>query len=151
LFADSLYLTMNRLRWIFGIPLALSIAIGILILNAEFTSAISHNELYRRSYLYYHAFVNMICFFLFVFLSSLFIPSKRKYAALIAVIISTALAGIGLYDTFTQRYSEITLTILINYAGLFAGILTGIYISYTIFKNKGWDAVKKVDNIGEMY
>jgi hypothetical protein len=144
---------MNIFRWVIGIPLALLIIIGIAMLNAHFQAGFYSNQLFRHFYLYYQALINMICFFLFVFLSSLFVPSKRKYAALIAALISILLASAGLYVSFTNRdiYGEIDMRFFLNFAGIFVGILTGIYVSYSVFKNKGWDAVEKPDNNTEVY
>ena len=144
---------MNTFRWIIGIPLALAVAIGVLILTTYFEPIFSQTIIYKSVYVYYHGFINMLCFFLFIFLSVWIVPSKRKYAALTTSLISMILTGLGLYAIISNRfmYGDFSMNILLSYAGIFAGILTGICIGYLVFKNKGWDTEKKTDNSVETY
>lgn len=150
---NILYLDMNRLRWIFGIPLAFTLIIGLIMLNSDFEETIINNRFYIRTYLYYHAFMNMLCLALLVFLSALFIPFNRKYAALIAVSISFLLQATGFYLVLTDRatYGDITVRLLLNYAGAFTGLLVGFYISYEVFKNRNWSKPKVIKEDKEVY
>jgi hypothetical protein len=144
---------MNRLRWIFGIPLAFAITIGLIVLNSNFEEVIGSNTFYMHIYLYYHAFMNMLCLAMLVFLSALFIPFNRKYAAVIALSISFVLEGTGFYFALTDRgtYGDITFRLLLNYAGAFAGLLAGFYISYEVFKNRSWSKPKTMEEDKAVY
>jgi hypothetical protein len=72
---------------------------------------------------------------------------------LITTLTSIALAGMGLYASFTDSYTygEVTPRLLINTAGVIAGLLVGIYVSYEVFKNKGWNATKNSNTNIEVY
>jgi predicted outer membrane lipoprotein len=81
------FYSMKILRWIFGIPLAFAIVIGILwygTANIDDGLRRLHN-----SYLYLaiHAFEIIFSFALLVFLACLFAPGPKKYAALATVIV----------------------------------------------------------------
>jgi len=117
------------------------------MLNSDFEKTIINNRFYIRTYLYYHAFMNMLCLALLVFLSALFIPFNKKYAALIAVSVSFLLQVAGFYFVLTDRatYGDITVRLLLNYAGAFTGLLVGFYISYEVFKTRNWSTPKKTE------
>jgi glucan phosphoethanolaminetransferase (alkaline phosphatase superfamily) len=136
---------MNLLRLILGIPLAFSISSGMVMLFANINVANNyavHNAIFNLTY---HAIIAIICFFAFVFLSCLLIPSNKKYAALIAVVISIILNGISLYAHFNGSYNHGETTyILLNHSARIIGLLLGIDASYELFKNKGWNSLEKL-------
>ena len=144
---------MNLLRWIVGIPLAFAISIGLIMLNSDY--GLGNNYLNKNVFVYllYYLSVNILCFFLAVFLSCIFIPYNKRYAALIAVVISLSFIVIGLYFKLTDSltYGQITMQVLINQAGIVFGLLAGTYVSYEVFKNKGWRTPKNIDPQKEVY
>jgi len=143
---------VNILRCILGIPIAFSILVGLAFLSSNFERTIVNNPFYRHVGLYYHAFVNLLCF-IYIFLSTLFIPSNRKYAAVIATCIGFAFVLTDMCYTFIERrvYGDITFRLLVSYAGIFAGISTGFYVSYEFFKTRNWSAPKKIKEDIEVY
>jgi len=135
--------TMKVLRWIFGIPLAFAITVGVLMLIAWQGNL----ELYFHNFYVYMAITEFEIAFTFalpVFLSSLFAPSPKKYAALIGVVIVTAFILLVLFYTFITSPEEFlrsfTVTTIANYVGFFAGGSIGFGLSYAVFKNKGWNS-----------
>jgi len=123
------------------------------MLNSYIEPVLNNQAFFTRIYIYYHAVANIICCFLFVFLSSLFVPIGRKYAMLVAVLMVFSLAVCGLYFNFTdsKTYGEITLRLLLNYLGMFVGLLIGVYVSYEVFKNKGWSPRKNIEENKEVF
>src|SRR5580698_2199095 len=93
--------TMKVLRWIFGIPLAFAITGGVLMLIAWQGNL----ELYFHNYYVYMAITEFEIAFTFalpVFLSTLFVPSPKKYAALTGEVIITVFIAFVLYYTFIE-------------------------------------------------
>jgi hypothetical protein len=86
-----------------------------------------------------------IALFLFIFLSTLIVPSNRKFAALIASSISMtwAIFSLGLFLKANTSYYAVNLRFSITYAGIITGILSGFYVSYEFFKNRNWSTPKK--------
>jgi len=133
--------TIRVLRWIFGIPLAFAITVGELMLIARQGSL----ELYFHNYYMYMAVTEFEIAFSFalpVFLSSLFAPSPKKYAALISLVIVTAFIVVVLYNIFISSPQDFINSFTVNniaaYIGVFAGGSIGFGLSYAVFKNKGW-------------
>jgi hypothetical protein len=134
--------TMRVLRWIFGIPLAFAITGGVLMLIAWQGNL----EVYFHNYYVYMAITEFEIAFTFalpVFLSSLFAPSPKKYAALIGVVILTAFIAFVLYYTFISSPEEFLNSFTVSnigaYVGFFAGGSIGFGVSFAVFKNKGWN------------
>jgi len=144
---------MKRLRWIFGIPLAFIIIVGMLVLGTSLEVYFYGSWLYSGFEKYYHAFVMLINCALFVFLSSLFVPTKRKYAAIIAIVIISCLAGTSLILNiiYNKIYSIFTIRIILNYGAIFSGLLVGICMSYLVFKNRAWSKAKSIEDDKEVY
>ncbi len=146
--------TMKVLRWIFGIPLAFAITVGELMLISRQGSL----ELYFHNYYMYMAVTEFEIAFSFalpIFLSSLFAPSPKKYAALIGVVIVTAFIVVVLYYIFISSpqdfFNSFTVNNIAAYIGFFAGGSIGFGISYAVFKNKGWNRESVVPEIQEEY
>lgn len=104
-------------------------------------------------YCIYHLFIMIICFSIFAFLSCYFVPAPKKYAGLIAVLISFLFIVFALYLDFTDKYFQgyIDIKFFMNYIGMMSGLSLGFYISYEKFKNKGWSASKPLAKDNEVY
>jgi hypothetical protein len=144
---------MNRLRWIFGIPVAFAIIFCILLLNAYVEPSFYENQLFLSISQYYHPFSNLVCCSMLVFLSCLFVPTKRKYAAIVAVLIISCLIGASFIFTvlYNKIYRLASINLLLNYAGIFAGLLVGMCVSYQVFKNRGWSKANILEEDKEDY
>jgi len=143
--------TMNVLRWIFGIPLAVVISLGLLTL---FTYSVDKYLGVSRYVLYIivHAAGIVFSFTLLVFLSCLFIPAAKKYAALFSIIIMAILIGIAFFVALTNKLiGDFTIISAISFLGSFTGLLIGSFLSYIIFKNKGWNRDLTAPEIQEDY
>lgn len=145
---------MRVLRWIFGIPLAFAITVGELMLIAWQGSL----ELYFHNYYMYMAVTEFEIAFTFalpVFLSSLFAPSPKKYAALVGVVIVTAFIIVVLYYIFITSPQDFINSFTVNniaaYIGVFAGGSIGFGLSYAVFKNKGWNRELTTPEMPEDY
>jgi len=137
--------TMNVLRWIFGIPLAFLIAIGFLYVLVTFDTQ-------PRGYGFSFSFVFSVLAVIFifgvpVFLSCLFAPSPKKYAALISVSLITVLT-IALFIyllIINPPFHSVRQAIVVvgRHMIFIAGSSAGFAASYAVFKNKGWERKPK--------
>src|ERR1700691_2645418 len=83
---------MNIVRWIFGIPVAFCITIGVFsIIDWEIDIRHYSHNLYL--YALVHSIEIVIVFSSSVVLSCLFVPRPKKYAALAAVVSVIVLMG----------------------------------------------------------
>jgi len=138
---------MKIIRWIFGIPLAFVLSAGIVLAGAYGMNDDILSNSYKAFEFIDHLLITMLVGFLFVLGSCFFVPSNRKYAAFIAIIVSILVLLYGLYLSFTDKSNDyrLTTTTIIDDGGLLIGLLTGFFVSYRIFKNKGWRPSKKWD------
>jgi hypothetical protein len=146
---------MNTFKWTIGFLFASLITAGIISMIAyldPIEGFVNRNLIY---YGVYHLFFQMTTFSLFTFLSCYFVPQEKKYAGLLAILITLLCLAIGLYIGFTDKKDfhndVINIRFLINYTGVISGLLIGFYCSYELFKNKNWTTIKTQNNNIETY
>jgi hypothetical protein len=134
---------MNLIRWILGFPLATVISLGTLVLSITYGN-IGALHIYAFAFIYRIAII-MFSFAIWVFLTCLFIPSYKKYAGFLPAILSLALAGLSIYVSFTDKYSggRIPEQLLITLSFMVVGLCIGYFVSYQLFKDKGWGRLTK--------
>jgi hypothetical protein len=137
--------TMKVLRWIFGIPLAFAVAFGLLyVLVTVDTDPPGYGFSFSFAF---RVFEIIIIFSVPVFLSCLFTPSPKKYAALISVsLITLAIVALFIYLFIANppnHSAEQAVSVLGKYMILIAGPSIGFAVSYNVFKNKGWEKKSK--------
>jgi hypothetical protein len=143
--------TMNVLRWIFGIPLAFVLGFGLLYVVVTVDT---RPPGYSLSFSFAFRVLELIIILgVPVFLSCLFTPSPKKYAGLISVSIITLFTVAILVYVFIVNppfYSVIrTVSVVSGYMMFIAGSSIGFAVSYTVFKNKGWERKPKNSDAGE--
>jgi len=143
--------TMNVLRWIFGIPLAVVISLGLMTLviySVDEHLRVSNYDLYT----FVHAAEIIFSFTLLVFLSCLFAPAPKKYAALFSITIMVILIGIAFYVALTNKsMGDFTMISAASFLSSFTGLFIGLFLSYFTFKNKGWNRELTTPEMPEDY
>ena len=129
---------MKLLRWIFGIPLAFGIVLGLIYIVIDSNSIAHFFGQHIKLDLAYHFVLACVLFFLLLFLSSLFVPAPKKYGAIITAVICYLIVLGLLYYLFFVATDGITIIFIASSSGLFSGILVGFLVSYWVFKNRGW-------------
>jgi hypothetical protein len=132
------------LRWIFGFPLAAAISLGILFLAIQYgLRGFYSSQLFIALYIYRLAII-FFCFALWIFLTCLFIPSNKKLAGLMPMAASTLFLIIVLYMSI-KNISDLHFNqnSIIGFSSFYIGMLMGYFMSYVVFKNKGWNRLKK--------
>lgn len=150
---NILYLDMRQFKWIISFLPAFLITLGLVTAFAYLDVVNNFIDRHITYYWIYHLFMTITCFSLFAFLSCYFVPAPKKYAGLLAVIISLSFIAFGLYMNFTDKYFQgnINIKFFINYRGIASGLSIGIAISYSKFKNKGWNILKNHQQDDEIY
>src|SRR5579872_7218962 len=144
---------MKTIRWIFGFPLAMIISLGIFGLAITFgmTANMAFRSFYFITYLL-RLVVILFSFATWVFLTCFFIPSYKKIAGFVPIVLSIALACVNLYIEFSHysnmRFSQYEFT---NMAFMLAGTFIGYFVSYLIFKDKGWSKHKQNPRTAESF
>lgn len=136
---------MNTARWIFGFPLAFVISAAILALSVVYDpSTVFYNYLFSSIY---HLAVIVFSFALWVFLTCFFIPANKKYATVVPIALSFALAGYSCYGYIKeiQHGFFFPRQLIFSYSCLLIGLSAGFFISYQLFKDKGWGRTKKME------
>ena len=136
---------MNVLRWIFGIPLAFLLGIGLLYVVVTVDT---RSPGYTLSFSFAFRVLELITVLgVPVFLSCLFTPSPKKYAALISVSIITVFTVAVLIYVFIVNppfYSaKQTVSVISGYMMFVAGSSIGFGAGYAVFKNRGWERKPK--------
>ncbi len=143
------------LRWMFGIPLAFLIAIETMLIIGDLVNFRKYFPNYYVDFAV-HEFEVTVIFILPVFLSCLFVPRPKKYAALIAMIITTVLLAAVLYDQYIASPREgsgssSSFFVIGSEIALLAGSSAGFAISYFVFKKRGWNREVKGLETPETY
>jgi hypothetical protein len=142
---------MNLARYILGIALAFILYVALVIFFVECTDSFLLRNLNYKIYLVIHSLQIISNGSLFVFLSCLFVPSPKKYAAVITLVSFFVIAILGLYVQYTEYRMQITAMLICSYASLFLGGGIGLIFSYYRFRNKGWYPSVKKTKIDESY
>ncbi len=142
---------MKIVRWIFGFPLATLISLGIFYLAIEFgLRGFYSSRLFAITYLYRLAVI-FFCFALWIFLTCLFSPSPRKIAGTIPIVAGTIFLGLIIYLNardvqYGTRFNQNT---IIVFSTFYVGMIIGYFMSYLIFKDKGWHGSKRKSRAAE--
>jgi hypothetical protein len=139
-----LYLNMKVFRWIGGFIFALLITFVLLAVFEGIARATSFFNGSRTWFLIYHTFGMVTCYFLFVFLACYFVPVQKKYAGILAVIITVSLLTLSIYFLIVNRQLT-NLEFISDIVASMAGIQAGFYFSYRKFKNSGWGKVAQFE------
>ena len=131
---------MDALRWIFGLPLAIILTLFFhwvwqsILGDALYNYTTQHPQLSHVIKITEVAITNG----LLVFLSCWFIPSSKKYIGLGWILLHF---GYGILLHFNNHVIQDTgiADFLDNFFPT-AGLLLGFYISYLLFKDKGWNS-----------
>jgi hypothetical protein len=135
---------MKTMRWIFGFPLATVLSLGIIFIfvNYSFLMEQFANRFVSIAFGYILLFFS---FSLWVFLTCLFMPAYKKYMGLLPMLLSTGFFIFVLYKGIRGEVSFNSLRdIAIPISGVYLGMLVGYFVSYFLFKDKGW-AKKKIN------
>jgi hypothetical protein len=137
-------LNMIVFKWILGFFAALLTTFCLLGLFEVLASAVNLHGVSWSYYLIYHSFAMILSYFLFVFLACYFVPVQKKYAGILAVLITFSLIVLGLIMEFAGNVykPDLDLKFIINIISPLIGLQAGFYISYKRFKNKSWGAPK---------
>ncbi|HEX8528670.1 MAG TPA: hypothetical protein VF646_01560 [Cytophagales bacterium] len=74
---------------------------------------------------------------LFVFLSCLFVPSHKAYAARVVVALGGLLIGYGSYQHYIDN-GFLANQYLVRYSGFVLALALGYFLSYQVFKANHW-------------
>ncbi|HZX57857.1 MAG TPA: hypothetical protein VFE54_04000 [Mucilaginibacter sp.] len=141
---------MKIIRWIFGFPLATVISLGIFYLAIEYgLRGFYSSRLFAVTYIYRLAVI-FFTFALWIFLTCLFSPSPRKIAGIIPIAAGTIFMGIIIYLNARDQYgARLNQTTLIAFSAFYVGMIIGYFMSYLIFKDKGWHGSKRKSRAAE--
>ncbi len=142
---------MRLIRWIFGIPLAFAIIIGIssIVAYAEhFKQYLNGNLTLNVSFHFANSFIT---FAGLVFLSCLFVPAPKKIAAIVSTTIAYVGIAAGSAYVFITEPSGLDIVVISGCLGILLGLAGGFVFSYKIFKTKGWDKVRPLPDEQESY
>jgi hypothetical protein len=134
---------MNALRWIFGLPLAITLAFIFdwcwksLFESILYNYAIQHPQINRINNVAEGAVTNA----LLIFLSCWFVPSSKKYVAMGWVVFVLA-HSIYYYFANPDSYNS-GITYMVDSFFMVLGLFIGFYISYLRFKREGWGSSAK--------
>ncbi len=140
---------MRIARWIFVFPLATLISWGIFYLAIAYgLRGVYSYEFFAASYLY-RIVIIFFCFSLWVFLTCLFSPSHRKIAGIIPMAVATVIF-IVVYLSSTGGYTiPANQNTIIAFSAFYIGMIIGYFMSYLIFKDKGWHGPKRKSRAAE--
>jgi hypothetical protein len=130
---------MRIIRWIFGIPLAFAIIIGISSIVAYAESFKLYLESNIKLNVAFHFAFNFLTFSGLVFLSCLFVPTPKKIAAIISITIAYVAIAAGSAYVFITEPAGLNIVVIAGCSGIVLGLASGFVFSYKIFKNKGWN------------
>jgi hypothetical protein len=135
---------MKIARWIFGFPLATAISLGIFYLAIAYgMRGFYSSRLFAVTYIYRLAVI-FFSFALWIFLTCLFSPSPRKIAGIIPIAAGTIFLGLVIYlnarDQYGARFNQNTIMV---FSTFYVGMIIGYFMSYLIFKDKGWHGAKR--------
>jgi len=141
---------MKTLRWIFGFPLATVISLGIFYLAIAYgMRGFYSSRLFAVTYIYRLAVI-FFSFASWVFLTCLFSPSHRKIAGMIPMAAGTIFLLIIIYlNARDQHGARLNQTTLIAFSAFYVGMIIGYFMSYLIFKDKGWHGPKRKSRAAE--
>jgi hypothetical protein len=129
---------MDALRWIFGLPLAIVLTLFFhwiwqsLLGQALYNYTAQHPQISRVINIAEVAITNGLLVFFYCW----FIPSSKKYIGLGWILL---VFGHGLFLHFNNQviHDNGIADFLDNFFPA-AGLILGFYISYLLFKDKGW-------------
>jgi hypothetical protein len=78
-----------------------------------------------------------VSFCLFVFLTCWLIPSYKKWAAVLVILLSLTFIGFGVYQHNLDS-GYLPSIFLYRYIGFVLGLAAGFYLSYRTFIDRGW-------------
>jgi len=144
---------MKILNWAVRFTFAFGIALGLTSIMAYLDVVNHFMDQHLVYYGVYHVAVNIMSFSLFAYCACWFVPNQKKVAGILAAVISMSVIAFGLYLNFTDKRFDGTVDIrfFINYLGITAGLILGIYLGYARFKNKGWSTPKDIEEDKEVY
>jgi hypothetical protein len=141
---------MKILRWILGFPLAAVISMGFFFMAVQYGLRGIYSYQFYFLELLFRVIVIFFCFALWIFLTCFFIPSNKKLAGIIPIAVSTILLVTALYlnarDGGGMHFNQNT---IIAFSSFYIGMFMGYFVSYVIFKNKGWNRLKKPVKVTE--
>ncbi|HVW12664.1 MAG TPA: hypothetical protein VHB54_02510 [Mucilaginibacter sp.] len=134
---------MKVLRWIFGFPLATLVAGAFFYLAITYSQIIGYStEIYVLMQFFRLAIV-VFGFGTWVFLTCLFIPNYKKLAGLFPVALVFIFILYVIYDMLRRHRLDFSPGSMAAFSSLVIGTLSGYFVSYIIFRNKGWGRRKK--------
>jgi hypothetical protein len=129
---------MTILKWITGIILACALTVGFagfLMHALGIENDPGHNWF---KYWIISVLLPSLSFCLFVILTCWLIPSYKKYAGILVILLSLTFIGFGVYQHWLDN-GYLPNIFLFRYIGFIIGLSTGFYWSHRIFNNKGWN------------
>ncbi|MBS1524693.1 MAG: hypothetical protein JST19_03525 [Bacteroidetes bacterium] len=137
---------MKVLRWIFGFPLATSIVLAIFYFGVTYADVF---KIYQSSYVSYfiawsvRMAITGFCFASWVFLTCLFIPKYKKIAGVLPMTVTIALMIYIIYNAYKAHELLMSQRTYLLFGCMLISELTGYFVSYIIFRKKGWGRRKK--------
>lgn len=98
---------------------------------------------YFISYVFRFAAI-IFCFAIWVFLTCFFIPSFKKLAGMVPMAATTVLIIVVIYLNARDEHSiKFNQSSIFAFSSFYIGMLAGYFVSYILFKDKGWGRAKK--------
>jgi hypothetical protein len=128
---------MKILQWILLIVVAGILTIGTAGFIMHYGGSIDLKRLTPFQYWITYLTIPSVAFALFVFLSAVFVPRKKKYAVLLVIFCSIIFISLEAH----QHYSYdgfLAEQFIIRYTGFTTGLMLSFIASYIVYKNRSW-------------
>jgi cytochrome bd-type quinol oxidase subunit 2 len=125
------------LNWICGIVLAGVLTLGSANFIMHHNGNVDMNKLNWFQYWVVYLTVPSLAFGLFVFLSCVFVPLQKKYAAILVLLLSIIFIGLGMYQHYIDD-GFLRNQYIVRYTGFIIGLAMGFILSYKVFKENNW-------------
>ena len=128
---------MKWVGWISGVILAGVLTLGAANLVMHHTGNVDMNNLTTFQYWVKFFAVPSLAFGLFLFLSSAFVPFKKKYAGITVLLLSLIFIALGSYQHYIDN-GILQSQYIIRYSGFIIALAIGFHFSYRVYKKNKW-------------
>jgi uncharacterized paraquat-inducible protein A len=128
---------MKWIKWILGIIVAGVLTLWPANLIMHHTGSFDMNNLTPFQYWIKFLTVPSLAFGLFLFLSAVFVPFQKKYAAITVLLLSLIFIGLGAYQHYIDN-GVLQEQYIVRYSGFVLCLVIAFMLSYQIYKRSKW-------------
>jgi len=130
---------INILKWIFAIILAGLITLGGAAMIMHGKKSLNYSEIEGFNFYLMSVVIPAIGFCGFVILTSVFVPFKKRNAAILVLVISTVFILLGAQHHYADD-GHLANKYIIRYASFLIAITAGYLYSYMRYRKNKWSS-----------